>query len=94
MNRRGFIGAILAAGLAPAIVRVASLMPVRGIVLPSTEETIDILYGYATPQLIAREGLQILKTKISLRADVGTGFSQIEGCAIAIRRPQHYLVGH
>lgn len=29
MNRRGFLGAILAAGVAPAIVKVASLMPVR-----------------------------------------------------------------
>lgn len=29
MNRRGFLGAILAAGVAPAVVRAASLMPVR-----------------------------------------------------------------
>jgi len=38
MNRRGFLGAILAAGVAPAVVRYANMMPVRrltsGLVMP------------------------------------------------------------
>lgn len=34
MNRRGFIGGILAAGVAPFVVRAEMLMPVRKIWLP------------------------------------------------------------
>lgn len=39
MNRRGFLGAILAAGIAPAIVRPGSLMRVnvRRLIVPSAE---------------------------------------------------------
>lgn len=37
MNRRGFLAAMLAAAAAPAIVRAASLMPGRGIIVPSNE---------------------------------------------------------
>lgn len=39
MNRRGFLGAILAAASAPAIVRAESLMPTRsGILVPERPE--------------------------------------------------------
>jgi hypothetical protein len=40
MNRRGFLASMLAAAAAPAIVRAASLMPVRplGLILPGDEE--------------------------------------------------------
>lgn len=34
MNRRSFLGSILAAGLAPAIVKAGILMPVRSLALP------------------------------------------------------------
>lgn len=34
MNRRGFLGAILASGMAPAIGHAGILMPVRSIILP------------------------------------------------------------
>lgn len=47
MNRRGFLGAILAAGCAPAIVRAESLMRVRqldsGILIPDMSFTSDDL---------------------------------------------------
>lgn len=42
MNRRGFLAAILASGMAPAIVKAANIMPIfvsssAGLVLPSPE---------------------------------------------------------
>jgi hypothetical protein len=43
MDRRGFLGAILAAAAAPAVVRASSLMRVAAIVEPTAEETITIL---------------------------------------------------
>lgn len=36
MNRRGFLQGILAAGMAPAIVKAEILMPVRKIIVPPT----------------------------------------------------------
>lgn len=55
MNRRGFLGAILAAGAAPAIVKAASLMPVftrsaSGLFVPPTR--LDVLYQFGAPDLI------------------------------------------
>lgn len=42
VNRREFLGIILACGVSPAIVRASSLMPGRGIVVPSRHiETLD-----------------------------------------------------
>ena len=41
MNRRGFLGSVLALAAAPAIVRASSLMKVRQIIVPS----VHILYG-------------------------------------------------
>lgn len=38
MNRRGFLGAILAAAVAPAVVKAESIMRVRPIVLPGEVE--------------------------------------------------------
>lgn len=37
MNRRGFIAGMLAACAAPAVVKAASLMPVRAIIVPPFE---------------------------------------------------------
>jgi len=42
MNRRGFLGAILAASAAPAIVRAESLMRVSGIVMPKWAQTAKV----------------------------------------------------
>jgi hypothetical protein len=46
MDRRGFLGAILAAACAPAIVRASSLMPGRAIVLPTLGEVMQ--YAHVT----------------------------------------------
>lgn len=37
MNRRGFLQAILAAGVAPAVIRSGVLMPVRSFLIPSRD---------------------------------------------------------
>ena len=48
MNRRGFLGTMLAARAAPAIVRAGSLMKVREIIIPTTGEVYDINFKYFT----------------------------------------------
>lgn len=58
MNRRGFLSAILAAGVAPAVVRAASLMPVR--TLPSGIVTLEeAVSGFGLAQ-IKEEGSILL----------------------------------
>jgi len=43
MNRRGFLGSILALGMAPAVVKAGVLMPVRPlVVLPTLDERMAI----------------------------------------------------
>lgn len=68
MNRRSFLGAILAAGAAPAIVKAASLMPVRAIQFPTLAETleINIIRGNTllTPTLITREALRVFEKNL------------------------------
>ncbi len=56
MNRRGFMTAILSAGVAPAVVRAASLMPVRqldsGVVLPWGETPLTMISTFDRYPLI------------------------------------------
>lgn len=40
ITRRGFLGAILASGTAPAVVKAQILMPVKKIILPNQEDTV------------------------------------------------------
>lgn len=68
MNRRSFLTAVLATCAAPAIVRASSLMPARGIVVPTTAEVLAINAGgtyadYLTPDWIIREALHLLRQK-------------------------------
>lgn len=46
MNRRGFLGTMLAAAVAPAIVRAQSLMPVRNIALPAAPSSSAAVMDY------------------------------------------------
>ena len=65
MNRRGFLAGILAAGMAPAVVRAASLMKVispTGLVAPPS----DILL---VPSIISREALRILEAQFRKSLD-------------------------
>lgn len=49
MNRRNFIGTVLALASAPAIVRASSLMPVRALATPVLIGHIDNFGLYVTP---------------------------------------------
>lgn len=72
MNRRGFLGAILAAGCAPAIVRASSLMKVSGIIIPTTAEVIAVNGGnrLLSIEMITREALMILEKNLKFCEDV------------------------
>jgi hypothetical protein len=57
LSRRGFLGAILAAAVAPAIVRASSLMPVRA---PEIWTPPDTIY---TGELGRYEGIRIIQSE-------------------------------
>lgn len=74
MERRGFLKAILAAGIAPAVVKAGSLMRVEPIVVPSASSLDwwkggnDVFFrndqyldGLITPRMYAREMLDVLR---------------------------------
>jgi hypothetical protein len=81
LSRRGFLGAILAAGAAPAIVKAANIMPVfvrregGGLIVPETVVTGNTLI---TIDQITREALRILHKQTlfikSVNRDYERGF--------------------
>lgn len=67
MNRRGFLSAILAAGVAPAVVKYANIMPVfaraeSGLIVP-----VSVTDGLLTVQMITRMSLEILEKNLHLQ---------------------------
>lgn len=77
MNRRGFLGSIFAAGIAPAIVRVGSLMAVRpvavevtGVGILATIEQIKMqILANATPiELLIGERMRLTRELIAYGA--------------------------
>jgi len=95
MNRRGFIGSILAIGAAPAIVRASSLMRVQGIIVPTLEEVVAVNSGNSllTFDLITREALRVMEKNLILGQRVNAQFdSSFKGnsATIRIRRPITY----
>lgn len=105
MERRGFLGAMLAACAAPAIVRAASLMKVSGIVIPTDEEVFAVtrslitIGGNAnsllTPQIIARESLRILEANLTMASKVNRHFDKqfVQVGNLVIRKPARSLDG-
>lgn len=81
MNRRGFLGAILAAGCAPAIVRAESLMRCTGIVLPTLAETLVVntpaRFTVLDPQMIIREAMGMLGQNIEMGSQINAGFKEL-----------------
>lgn len=97
MNRRGFLGTMLALGAAPAVVRAESLMR---IVVPTTREVMDInrldtLYGWAatetllTPTMVTREALFLLDQQLVLPLATRTLGGKV-GDTLVIRTPRRY----
>lgn len=68
MNRRGFLGTILAAGAAPSIVRASSLMPILmrkpTIIVPELIVSSVPACGLLTIEQITREALTILHKQL------------------------------
>lgn len=95
MNRRGFLGAILAAGIAPAIVRSKSLMRCSGIIVPQTEILFAQGNTILTASIIARESLQILKNNLHLASNVdeyyGTEYKHSASPKITVRHPATWV---
>ena len=93
MDRRGFLHGILALGVAPAIVRIGNLMPVKSIILPSTEEVIVIAGNtLLSIDMITREALQILHKNIGFFGVINKSYEEdfSKGDTIRIIRPQPY----
>lgn len=73
MNRRGFIGGLLSALAAPAVVRSGLLMPVSTFALP--------IYGpggVLTPMMIAAEFNQRLQSRVSAAVNRGVRQSHVD----------------
>ncbi len=61
LNRRGFLGGLGASIVAaPAIVRAASIMPVRGIIMSVAPPRFDALGGFLVPQEYCAELMRLI----------------------------------
>ena len=65
MDRRSFLGVILAAAVAPAVVRAESIMRVRPIVLPG-----DVEFEFFTPELGRYESVRFIESTPDIHAMV------------------------
>ena len=96
MNRRGFLGSILALGCAPAIVRASSLMPVRPLFVTAGFETAGFAVrsgsSLLTPTIITREALEILEKNMMFANLVNRRFENyFDNERIVIRKPNRFL---
>ena len=96
MNRRGFIGSILAIGAAPAIVRASSLMRVQGIIVPTLGEVVAVNAGNSllTIDQITKVALRVLEKQMrdsgSILVEGNWVKDPLQSNVIRIRRPLTY----
>ena len=98
MNRRGFLGGILALGAAPAIVRADALMKVvpRDLPFELSFTTADMVMPpggntILTMEEITREALRVFNHHIGLMKSIDPDFAQQwGGTTVKIRRPPSY----
>ncbi len=95
MKRRGFLGAMLAACVAPAYVRASSLMPGHALWLPPAEIILPrATNSLLTIEMITREALRILEDNLTFTENVNReyvdAFAVPSGQTIAIRRPARF----
>lgn len=76
MNRRGFLGSILAAGMAPVIVKAEILMPVRQIWVPSPATALVSPNNLVTAEEVARQSLKILRERLNFNAALNRGWNR------------------
>ncbi len=105
MNRRSFLGSILLAGAAPAIVRADSLMRVipreLGIVTPEYDigigaYDVEVVTGEAygnrllTISQIANQALEILNEQLHFAGKINAQYELFSADRIRVRRPVRY----
>ena len=104
MDRRGFLHGILALGAAPAIVRIGSLMPIKSIFVPTTEEVLAFTGARSIGggntllyiDLITKEVLRIIHSKMDFLGQVNREYSDEflnigkRGDSLIIRSPVRY----
>lgn len=80
MNRRGFLAAILASGVAPAIVKAANIMPVfvrppDGVILRmSLDGGFEFENVLLTPSMITREALRIMHHRLAFVDNINRNY--------------------
>lgn len=81
MNRRGFLGAILAAGVAPAVVKASSLMPVLvrkelgGLLVPEVSG-MELLQATGGISMITKEALIILERNLVFANRINASYAR------------------
>jgi len=93
MNRRGFIGSILAIGAAPAIVKASSLMRVQGIIVPTLEEVLAVNSGRPILEInmITRRALEALEENLVMSRSIESKWADfVKSNTVVIRRPITY----
>jgi hypothetical protein len=91
VGRRGFLGAILAAGVAPAFVSAKVLMPVRTIWTPP-QELMPLTAGLVTSGMIQREALRILESRLAFTEILNRDWDG-GACRILVRKPRKFAHG-
>jgi hypothetical protein len=89
MNRRGFLGGILAAGMAPMVVSAGVLMPVRSIIVP-----LPIMWGDGIHDDSAAFQALIDGRPVERRDGIATEIDQSAGPAILLAAAGHYSVAN
>ena len=90
MDRRSFFSGAAAFLAAPAIIRVASLMPISVADEWFIESIESSTFTLLTPTAVTREALRMLHQKLNFvaRLDTPTNFSR----PLRIHLPEHYTV--
>lgn len=97
MNRRGFLGAMLAAGAAPAIVKAANIMPVfmrreSGLLAPELgvyDVVVPVGNTLLTIDMITKEALRILHKNLAFVSRTNAAFddSFYNAASLRMRQP-------
>lgn len=85
MQRRGFLGAMLAACAAPAIVRAGSLMRINPAIIGAPAMLI-------TPDMVTREALRILHGRLRFMDNLNREYAiaWMPGAKVVVRTSQAY----
>jgi len=94
MQRRGFLGVMLAAGVAPAFVGSKILMPVKAIALPyDASESVYALNMQKSMEAMTREMLAVLNGCLRFSGNIEREYVEPweAGRTVVVRRPRQLL---